>query len=1056
MSLKPKNHHIYAKILLTFLISNLIFAACGPAKLTTQQPSPTPASSKIPANLPMSQGKCGDGVCEGPENEKNCPADCTASPTAETTISTSPSVTTSSVCSEPNPQRASIQDLVEWRNWLDDGGFEAGKTEVVIANSSQNTLSLAQAERSREAARSGAFGYILTAGANQGLIFSIRSYLDKGEGVRFSFWARSPNGEIVLQPTVTWVERGQENKPGISYTPDQSFRISSEWTQVSFETENTQILRYALLNIEIGPNMTLHIDDVQVEQELWRMAEYAGESRIVGGIPVPLQPVAPTHISFLIHIEDPSNLQMDERYFQDRTAVFTELAKILDKHGGFLTIQPEEDWVMGSDQFTPGLLQELAEQYGVQYSTHTHGPHCRDDEGRLRSYTDCNQNKDTAGWDFSVNDYDYPAVVDYVGNLQNLISEAAGIPVSDHNGNWEFAQATELSQVGVQTWTAYKNWRTQRTYPILINNPWRPSPVSADAELDQWLTHDPSTDIIYIPGWGQTLTRWHERAQEKLAPILSQWIYYADPERVNTLTVMLHVGIFDARYEQDDATYTVFNPTSGTLTLSEEFKTQMAYWDKLLTELVDPLVAEGYLQWTSLPEMGNLFQQWEQENCGTATSSVPVTNPQPETSMPNYEPPINIFLILHIDPEMDLQTDTFKVTPEVYQRTYDEIDWLMAEADRHDLQFTALFNGWYPKYALEQQDLSQFRNLLAAGHDVGSHAHRLTYDEEQDLWIAHVNELSKYGRPNYDPELTLQAWDDAYRYVDAVLTGIGATEQNQVMCAVPFMCSDEGQLMNQFGFTIAAGGRSEKSTSYFGHIVWNPWRPASNDEFGHELEDDLHANFIYLDHLAQIGIIGGAHGMDLSVPQLQRRFLMLYTEWLNRERTGTNDMVWTFGFVYHPNYGDRYNAELVEFLAWLDTNFVGKVSTHGNIIAQYADISDIAQQFYSWEAENPGKSSFSYVLNDPYPYTYEIVPRMLENAAYEANVDLGQAVTCFRLSKDGQPIYLLWSNAGEQTVDFSSQLNGQVLTTDAAGVQSIHEGSSLHLTEEPLFVEPNH
>ena len=33
-----------------------------------------------------------------------------------------------------------------------------------------------------------------------------------------------------------------------------------------------------------------------------------------------------------------------------------------------------------------------------------------------------------------------------------------------------------------------------------------------------------------------------------------------------------------------------------------------------MTELIDPLVAEGYLQWTSLPEMGELYRAWE-ESC---------------------------------------------------------------------------------------------------------------------------------------------------------------------------------------------------------------------------------------------------------------------------------------------------------------------------------------------------------------------------------------------------------------------------------------------------------
>jgi len=441
------------------------------------------------------------------------------------------------------------------------------------------------------------------------------------------------------------------------------------------------------------------------------------------------------------------------------------------------------------------------------------------------------------------------------------------------------------------------------------------------------------------------------------------------------------------------------------------------------------------------------------QDCAGATALPGEVTPVPATGAPDYEPPINVALILHIDPLGGQESETFRPDQDMYVRTRDEIDWLAEDAARRGLHFTALYNGWYPQWALREGDTSQFRALLDAGHEIGSHAHRITYDASTDTWIKCVHELDRYGRPHYDAALAHQCWEDAYHYVDAVLGEIGATDQNRTMCAIPFMCSDEGQLMSAFGFTIAAGNRSEKGTSYFGHTVWNPWRPAGDDEPGHELEEDLNAGYIAVDHLAQIGS-AEAHGMDLSVPQLQRRFLMLYAEWLTRERTGAEDRVWVFGFVYHPNYGDRYNAELAEFLDWLDEHFIGQTSPHGHTIARYATVGEIAQEFTAWEAAHPGTSSFSYVRDGPYPYTYAVVPAMLENAAYEAHVDLGEGVTCFRFSRDGHPIFMLWSDLGERTVDFSRELSGQVRVTDATGEESTLDAAALPLSGKPLFVEP--
>ena len=54
---------------------------------------------------------------------------------------------------------------------------------------------------------------------------------------------------------------------------------------------------------------------------------------------------------------------------------------------------------------------------------------------------------------------------------------------------------------------------------------------------------------------------------------------------------------------------------TGAPTYSDEFQQDLKYWDDLLTDLIDPLVAEGYLQWASLPEMGELYLEWEEE-CG--------------------------------------------------------------------------------------------------------------------------------------------------------------------------------------------------------------------------------------------------------------------------------------------------------------------------------------------------------------------------------------------------------------------------------------------------------
>jgi hypothetical protein len=575
------------------LLSLILALACVP-QAATETPTQVPATATTP-----SKGRFGDGVCESPENAQNCPDDCAPSATAITPP-------TGDACSNPNPHHAVIsQELLDWRNWLEDGGFEKGTTEVQISHHHLDDLEYATAERLQAAARDGTWGYAITAGPGEGLTFSIKAYVEKGEDILFSFWAKSPEGETTIEPLVFWVTgEGGWGEP----TRHGSVTVGAEWTEVRFVADTTRGVRYVLLSFEAGPDTVLYVDDFQVALPAWRVAEYPGESRMVGGVPVLTEPVAPVHFTLLIHIEDPQQMETTRAYFEQKTAVFRELARICHEHGGFLTIQPEHTWPQAAEAgFHPGLLAEIARDYGVVYSTHTHGPRCRDDAGVLRSSGDCSTRPE---WDHNLSDDD---VVEYVGELRDLLQTASGTPVTDHNGNWEFGHSSRFSEIPMTTMSAYKNASDQRTYDRLIINPWRPGQVDANRDIETFLTHTPGTEVIYIPGWGQALTRHHERALDRLRPMLSQVIYHADPDRVNTYYVLTHADHFHA--DDYDPDYIAYDENTGQVTYSAEFLQDLQYWDDLLTELIDPLVAEGYLQWTSLPEMGKLYQEWERQ-CG--------------------------------------------------------------------------------------------------------------------------------------------------------------------------------------------------------------------------------------------------------------------------------------------------------------------------------------------------------------------------------------------------------------------------------------------------------
>ena len=98
--------------------------------------------------------------------------------------------------------------------------------------------------------------------------------------------------------------------------------------------------------------------------------------------------------------------------------------------------------------------------------------------------------------------------------------------------------------------------------------------------------------------------------------------------------------------------------------------------------------------------------------------------------------PINIFIPLHIDPpQANPMTGVITLPPGFYERTRDEILWLLDEAEEHGAKYTALFNGWYPQEALARSELTPFQALLDAGHEIGTHAHSITYDAVLGVWL---------------------------------------------------------------------------------------------------------------------------------------------------------------------------------------------------------------------------------------------------------------------------------------------------------------------------------
>lgn len=318
-----------------------------------------------------------------------------------------------------------------------------------------------------------------------------------------------------------------------------------------------------------------------------------------------------------------------------------------------------------------------------------------------------------------------------------------------------------------------------------------------------------------------------------------------------------------------------------------------------------------------------------------------------------YEPPINVVFIVHVE-DMGWAPYTTRI---------EFLEWLSLQAQTRPNPFklTILMNGDFAETAWYNGDQPFFADLEAEGHELGTHAHNIIWDSPLH-WIQVGEQTCRFGVPLYNHDITLQIWSDARRWVDSLTTS------NQTICAFPFLCSTESELMTTNSYIADPGNRSEKGLDYLGHLVRHPFRPAGDDRLGHEIEEDLSNSFIYIDHYAQIGN-EDAHGYNCTVPFLMEAFDECYDEWLAEEMVQGDSLdykVWTFGFLTHLYlYSPYYQQQITSFLDYLDSLYVNHFTPRGNQIARYATCHEVVEEYLAWEQFHPGESSFSYVY--PYP-----------------------------------------------------------------------------------------
>lgn len=273
--------------------------------------------------------------------------------------------------------------------------------------------------------------------------------------------------------------------------------------------------------------------------------------------------------------------------FQRHVTDIQTVAGIVESHGGHMTIQAQSPFTSTAVSTGSTVLADLAAN-GHEIGLHFHeDAHLGKDTENLPVETWCAVMREEI----------------------ELIRQASGLGDEDiryfSGGNLYPGLLDAAACAGLDVNSDWKNPLKQETAPELIGlNPWRPAGGTSGEDVSRFAIHDPAGSLVFLPE-GQyertdfasmRRTEWSGSDQayfDFLKESLMNSLANVDPDKVNVFHFTVHPGEFRG---DPDHPFEVI--------------------DRFLTEVVDPLVESGQVEWATLSEMADAYAAWEAANPG--------------------------------------------------------------------------------------------------------------------------------------------------------------------------------------------------------------------------------------------------------------------------------------------------------------------------------------------------------------------------------------------------------------------------------------------------------
>jgi acetyl esterase/lipase len=270
--------------------------------------------------------------------------------------------------------------------------------------------------------------------------------------------------------------------------------------------------------------------------------------------------------------------------FQRHVDAIATVVEIVERHGGVMTVQTQTPFTLSVVDAGSSLFADL-EARGHEVGLHFHeNAHLGPNSGALPADQWC------------------AVLAEEVGVIR-----AAGVREVTYSsgGNLYTDLIDAMTCASLTVKSDWKNPQTQQTAPELLGTvPWRPAGSPDRDDVTAFARHDANGALIFLPEGAYDLVDFASSRHADTAGGDDIYFDFLGESLRNTLAIAEETaGVHTFNFTVHPGEFSGSDGAYGVI-------------DRFLSDVVDPLVDAGLVQWATRSQVAVVFAEWEAENPG--------------------------------------------------------------------------------------------------------------------------------------------------------------------------------------------------------------------------------------------------------------------------------------------------------------------------------------------------------------------------------------------------------------------------------------------------------